>query len=48
MFEILFANWSPPCRVLVDNLSEWFSIFFLLYRALTWDLNGFDLGEVNL
>lgn len=48
MFEILFANWSPPCRVLVDNLSEWFSIFFLLYRVLTWDLNGFDLGEVNL
>lgn len=34
MFEILFANWSPPCRVLVDNLSEWFSIFFLLYRVL--------------
>lgn len=34
MFEILFANWSPPCRVLVDNLSEWFSIFFLLYRCV--------------
>ncbi|CAK9036234.1 unnamed protein product [Durusdinium trenchii] len=34
MFEILFANWTPPCRVLVDNLSEWFSIFFLLYRCV--------------
>mmetsp|Transcript_71626 Transcript_71626/g.167721 ORF Transcript_71626/g.167721 Transcript_71626/m.167721 type:complete len:295 (+) Transcript_71626:2-886(+) len=34
MFEILFANWSPPCRVLVENISEWFSIFFLLYRCV--------------
>ena len=32
--EILFANWSPPCRVLVDNVSEWFSIFFLVYRCI--------------
>ena len=31
-FEILFANWSPPCRILVDDISEWFSIFFLIYR----------------
>lgn len=28
----MFANWSPPCRVLVEHVSEWFSIFFLLYR----------------
>ncbi|CAE7153843.1 Catsper1 [Symbiodinium pilosum] len=34
MFEILFANWSPACRVLVENISEWFSIFFLLYRCV--------------
>jgi len=34
MFEILFANWSPPARVLVENISEWFSIFFLLYRCV--------------
>ena len=27
-----FANWGPPCRVLIENVSEWFSIFFLLYR----------------
>ena len=32
MFEILFANWGPPCRVLVENFSEWFSVFFLTYR----------------
>ncbi|CAE7875696.1 Cacna1i [Symbiodinium microadriaticum] len=34
MFEILFANWAPPCRVLVDNVSEWFSLFFLVYRCI--------------
>lgn len=34
MFEILFANWGPPARILVDNVSEWYSIFFLLYRCV--------------
>jgi len=34
MFEILFANWSPPCRVLVENVSEWLSVFFLIYRCV--------------
>ena len=32
MFEILFANWAPACRVLVEHVSEWFSLFFLAYR----------------
>jgi len=30
MFEILFANWGPPCRVVVENISEWFSLFSAL------------------
>eukprot|EP00435_Cladocopium_sp_Y103_P058718 s828_g20.t1 len=39
---ILFANWSPPCRILVENVNEWFSVFFLIYRcvlgfAATWN-----------
>jgi len=34
MFEILFANWGPPCRIVVENISEWFSVFFLLYRCV--------------
>lgn len=34
MFEILFANWSPPCRVLMDNVAEEFFVFFLIYRCL--------------
>lgn len=34
MFEITFANWAPTCRLLIDNVSEWYGIFFLLYRCL--------------
>ncbi|CAE7940348.1 ycf45, partial [Symbiodinium sp. KB8] len=34
MFEILFANWGPPCRVLVEYVGEYYSIFFLLYRCV--------------
>jgi len=34
MFEITFANWAPTCRLLIDNVSEWFGLFFLLYRCL--------------
>jgi len=42
MFEVLFANWAPPCRILVDNVSEWFSLFFIIYRCLV----GFALLNV--
>ena len=54
MFEILFANWGPPCRVLTENFSEWFSVFFLTYRpdgrvlisiGLTWWLEGSLRGK---
>eukprot|EP00928_Gymnodinium_smaydae_P001708 TRINITY_DN10614_c0_g3_i1.p1 TRINITY_DN10614_c0_g3~~TRINITY_DN10614_c0_g3_i1.p1 ORF type:complete len:584 (+),score=95.91 TRINITY_DN10614_c0_g3_i1:98-1849(+) len=34
MFEVLFANWSPPCRVLVENVHEAFSVAFLIYRCV--------------
>eukprot|EP00434_Breviolum_minutum_P032714 symbB.v1.2.028931.t1/scaffold3114.1/size63281/2 len=34
MFEILFANWGPSCRILVESISEWFSLFFLVYRCV--------------
>ncbi|CAJ1357030.1 unnamed protein product [Effrenium voratum] len=33
MFEVLFANWAPPCRVLIDNVSEWYSLVFIIYRC---------------
>jgi len=34
MFEVTLANWGPPCRVLVDNVSEWYTMFFLFYRCV--------------
>lgn len=34
MFEVLFANWIPPCRILVEFVSEWFSLVFVMYRCL--------------
>jgi len=33
-FEIMLANWAPACRVLVKNVSEWYSLFFLVYRCI--------------
>jgi len=41
MFEVLFANWAPACRVLVET-DEWFSLFFLVYRCVI----GFALLNV--
>eukprot|EP00931_Biecheleriopsis_adriatica_P099551 TRINITY_DN7415_c0_g1_i1.p1 TRINITY_DN7415_c0_g1~~TRINITY_DN7415_c0_g1_i1.p1 ORF type:complete len:705 (-),score=116.96 TRINITY_DN7415_c0_g1_i1:171-2285(-) len=34
MFEVLLANWIPACRILTDNVSEWFALLFILYRCL--------------
>eukprot|EP00930_Biecheleria_cincta_P100114 TRINITY_DN91722_c0_g1_i1.p1 TRINITY_DN91722_c0_g1~~TRINITY_DN91722_c0_g1_i1.p1 ORF type:complete len:678 (-),score=128.87 TRINITY_DN91722_c0_g1_i1:57-2060(-) len=34
MFETLFANWAVPCRVLVDYVSEWWTVYFIFYRCL--------------
>ena len=49
--RILFANWGPPCRILVENVNEWFSVFFLLYRCfLDWTTSACfvpDLVERN-
>ncbi|CAK9102531.1 unnamed protein product [Durusdinium trenchii] len=42
MFEVLFANWAPSCRSLVDNVSEWFSLIFVAYRCIV----GFALLNV--
>jgi len=33
MFEVTMANWAPPCRLLVNNISERYSLFFILYRC---------------
>lgn len=34
MFEVLFGNFGPPARVLVENVTEWFAPFFLGYRCV--------------
>ncbi|CAE8618060.1 unnamed protein product [Polarella glacialis] len=34
MFEVLFANWPTACRILTDNVSEWFGLWFIVYRCL--------------
>lgn len=31
--QVLFANWAPPCRVLIDNVSEWYALVFVIYRC---------------
>eukprot|EP00971_Amphidinium_carterae_P105934 2098200-Amphidinium_carterae.1 len=34
MFEITLANWAPSCRLLIDNVSEWYGLFYILYRCM--------------
>ena len=31
--QVLFANWAPPCRVLIDYVSEWYTLVFVIYRS---------------
>jgi len=33
MFEIMLANWAESCRILVNNVSEFYSLAFMLYRC---------------
>eukprot|EP00913_Durusdinium_trenchii_P002828 g2618.t1 len=32
-WRMLFANWAPAARVLIDNVSEWYSLAFIVYRC---------------
>merc|ERR1712232_1221589 len=34
MFEVTMGNWMPPCRALVENVSEWFAFFFVLHKLI--------------
>jgi len=34
MFEITLANWAPACRVLSENVNEWFVIFSLVHKFI--------------
>jgi len=33
MFEITIGNWVPSCRDLMDNVSDWFGLFYILYTC---------------
>jgi len=33
MFETTFANWGPICWDLSNNVSEWFGLFFVVYKC---------------
>jgi len=32
MFEITLANWAPPCRILSNNIDEWWGVFVVFYK----------------
>jgi len=34
MFEITLGNWLPPCRALVENVSEWWMLFFIAHKVI--------------
>merc|ERR1712151_1446969 len=31
-FEMTLANWPPVCRMLMENVSEWFMVICLLHK----------------
>jgi len=33
MFEVTLANWVPSCRLLYENVSEWFGGVYVAYRC---------------
>lgn len=42
MFELTLGNWMPPTRALVENISEFYMIFFLLHKFII----GFSVVSV--
>jgi len=42
MFEITLGNWMPPCRALVENVSEWWMLFSLAHKMII----GFSVVSV--
>merc|ERR1719237_1601636 len=42
MFEITLGNWMPPCRALVENVSEWWMLFSLTHKLVI----GFSVVSV--
>eukprot|EP00927_Polykrikos_kofoidii_P006860 TRINITY_DN12787_c1_g3_i1.p1 TRINITY_DN12787_c1_g3~~TRINITY_DN12787_c1_g3_i1.p1 ORF type:complete len:632 (+),score=97.76 TRINITY_DN12787_c1_g3_i1:86-1981(+) len=42
MFEVTLGNWGPPCRILQEEVSEWWVIFFIVYKCVI----GFAVVQV--
>merc|ERR1719379_2527428 len=42
MFEMTLGNWMPPCRALVENVSEWYLLFNLAHKLVI----GFSVVSV--
>merc|ERR1719356_560904 len=42
MFELTLGNWMPPCRALVENVSEWYLLFNLAHKMVI----GFSVVSV--
>jgi len=34
MFEIIQGNWVVTCRLLYDEVSEWYGLFYIIFRCL--------------
>mmetsp|Transcript_93915 Transcript_93915/g.180569 ORF Transcript_93915/g.180569 Transcript_93915/m.180569 type:complete len:465 (-) Transcript_93915:65-1459(-) len=34
MFEITLGNWVPSCRTLMEYVSEWYMLFYIVYRCM--------------
>jgi len=34
MFEISVGNWVPSCRLMMRHVSEWFGLFYIIYRCM--------------
>merc|ERR1711920_1198134 len=33
MFEITLANWGPPCHLLMEHVSIWWGLVFVIYKS---------------
>jgi len=42
IYEVTLANWGPPCRLLMNHVSEWWGLFFILYKLCV----GFAVVQV--
>lgn len=50
MFEMTLANWPPICRMLQDNVNEWFVVFCVVHKltigfAIIGVINGVFIQE---